>query len=318
MKARFAALFVAATCTALIDLLYTMALRSAVEKMNRPGRRLQGNEDNLLAGVKAELDKIIEGLDIQDNGYRGFINIKASKYCEATNWTTPVFAEPLPAYGKVKVHGARFIKDPSDRIFGGRWVTKQYEYTPSLLLRHFPKKIVGDGEKIWMLAKKEQNGFSIWRRAQRDELRNQLNIVESHNWQHIDGQLTDIYPGPTHVWGVNKNGHVFACRQTCDGGWNGVAAPFVARSVAVGAEGRPVHSRGQPKWTTIGGRVMVWVKDKDGKIWMKPENPNAAFPGWALTQNVPPRITELLNERHPMSDFGVPDDLRLPYAWGVH
>lgn len=157
-------------------------------------------------------------------------------------------------------------------------------------LASFPVKLVADGDRHWMLANKEPNGFNIYRMLQFSS--SDATLAHIDNWTKIPGQAIDLFPGPNFVFAINKDKDVFQCAWPCNtGNWSNMNIKAV--SVAVGPR---MVSTTNPD--TTGQPVFVWVKDSHGHVSRRLER----FPGglWHRVNNradIPPRIRALLDER---------------------
>ena len=174
-------------------------------------------------------------------------------------------------------------------------VNKYNEIAPPFVgntntLTSFPVKMVADGDHVWMLANRLDNGFGIYRQTQYSSWETSLNQIF---WLRIPGEAIDLFPGPNFVFAVNKNNQLFHCRQPCDDGkWHKSGATPV--SVAVGPS--------MVNWDTTGQPVYVWIKNTNGQVYRRLEN--LTSPLWTrVASGVPPRISALLNERNTYEEW---------------
>jgi hypothetical protein len=166
---------------------------------------------------------------------------------------------------------------------------------------YLPTKIVGDGERLWMLSTPGKDGFKVhyrYNKGSTNKVNDWLdNADPSHFywWNTLPERHTfiDIYPGRDFVWAVKKNGDIFYCKQSCYGDWK----PFYGKGFRVA-----VSPTDYPDGKTNGKRVMVWVLGADGRIYSRPEDANSTI-GWSWIKNPPPRVVELIHERDPVKDW---------------
>ena len=185
----------------------------------------------------------------------------------------------------------------TDQVFNTRrWTFNRemwkWEEQPALtgnsnVYQSMPVKIVSDGDRTWMLANRTANGFQLYVQDQRSDWK-----VASILWTRVPGEFIDIYPGPTHMWGMNKDHTIFAGAQPCGGSWGKINGK--GGRIAIGAREANGTTNGQP--------VRVWIRDGSGKVFSRAEK-HRANERWVAETHLPTRVKALLDERDPSADW---------------
>lgn len=179
---------------------------------------------------------------------------------------------------------------------------KSIVFTPATKTT-IPVKVVADGDRVWMLSGRGENGYKIFHQLQHSDWKT---IVKErlNRWTRTAGEAIDLYPGQNYVWAIRKNQDIYACKQPCNGTWSKV--PGKARRVAVG---QALNPWGNYK-STKDMPLAVWVLDDSGRVWSRPET-DATSTDWTEhkdwdEKSIPQRIRDIFKERDGVSEWSSP------------
>lgn len=104
-------------------------------------------------------------------------------------------------------------------------------------------------------------------------------ICKNPQWQKIAGNLKDISQDKTHIWGVNKSGHIYKCAKPCKGSWTKVSGSDfkqispgntyiwgITNSKDMYKCRKPCNGKWQLVKRGVDKKIIVDKKNKDGKI----------------------------------------------------